>query len=77
MLFADDATGVGALEEVGKWWDELVETGPALGYYPKSKTCWLVVKPEREESAKKVFAGTGINITTEGRKRCPWFNGLP
>ena len=39
-----------------------------MGYYPNSKKCWLVVKPEREESAKKVFAGTGINITTEGRK---------
>ena len=67
-MLADDATGVGALEEVRKWWDGLVETGSALGYYPNSKKCWLVVKPEREESAKKVFAGTGINIATEGRK---------
>ena len=44
------------------------EAGPPLGYYPNSKKCWLVVKPEKEGRAKEMFAGTGINITTEGRK---------
>ena len=39
-----------------------------LGYYPNPKKCWLVVKPEKEGRAKEMFAGTGINITTEGRK---------
>ena len=66
--FADDATGAGPLEEVKQWWDELREAGPPLGYYPNSKKCWLVVKPEKEGRAKEMFAGTGINITTEGRK---------
>ena len=66
--FADDATGAGPLEEVKQWWDELREAGPPLGYYPNSKKCWLVVKPEKESRAKEMFAGTGINITTEGRK---------
>ena len=42
--------------------------GPPLGYYPNSKKCWLVVKPEKEGRTKEMFAGTGINITTEGRK---------
>ena len=37
-------------------------------YYPNSKKCWLVVKPEKEGRAKEMFAGTDINITTEGRK---------
>ena len=32
------------------------------------RICWLVVKPEKEGRAKEMFAGTGINITTEGRK---------
>ena len=45
---ADDATGAGPLEEVKQWWDELREAGPPLGYYPNSKKCWLVVKPEKE-----------------------------
>ena len=66
--FTDDATGAGPLEEVKQWWDELREAGLPLGYYPNSKKCRLVVKPEKESCAKKMFAGTGINITTEGRK---------
>ena len=66
--FADDATGAGSLEEVKQWWDELIEAGPPLGYYPNSKKCWLVVKPEKEGRVKEMFVGTGINITIEGRK---------
>ena len=66
--FADDATGAGPLEEVKQWWDELREAGPPLGYYLNSKKCWLVVKPEKEGRAKEMYAVTGINITTEGRK---------
>ena len=45
------------------------QAGSPLGYYPNPKKCWLVVKPEKEGRAKEMFAGTGINITTEGRKR--------
>ena len=77
--FADDATGAGPLEEVKQWWDGLREAGPPLGYYPNSK-CWLVVKPEKEGRAKEMFVGTGINITTEGRKHLGaalrWAHGL-
>ena len=39
-----------------------------LGYYPKPSKSWLVVKPEKEEEARQIFADTGIQITTEGRK---------
>ena len=66
--YADDATGAGALTDIRKWWDELLAAGPALGYYPNAKKCWLVVKSEKLKEANDVFAGTGINITTEGRK---------
>ena len=65
---ADDAIGAGSLENIRKWWDELLTAGPALGYYPNAKKCWFVVKPEKLDDAKDVFAGTGISITTEGRK---------
>ena len=30
--------------------------------------CWLIVKPCREEEARELFAGTAINVTTEGQK---------
>ena len=66
--YADDATGAGALTDIRKWWDELLAAGPALGYYPNAKKRWLVVKSEKLKEANDVFAGTGINITTEGRK---------
>ena len=66
--FADDATGSGSLEELKKWWDELIETGPGLGYYPNAKECWLITKPEKEEAARDVFDGIAINITTQGHK---------
>ena len=66
--FADDATGSGSLEELKKWWDELIKTGPGLGYYPNAKKCWLITKPEKEEAARDVFDGIAINITTQGHK---------
>ena len=66
--FADDATGSGSFEDLTKWWDELLESAPALGYFPNAKNCWLINKPEREEAAKEVFGETMMNITTEGQK---------
>ena len=56
------------MKDIRKWWDELLAGGPALGYYPNTKKCWLVVRPEKLKDANDVFAGKGINITTEGRK---------
>lgn len=60
--YADDATGAGSLEEVKKWWDGLNEMGPSMGYYPNTKKCWLVTKPEKENEAREVFGDTAINI---------------
>ena len=42
--------------------------GPFLGYFPEPTKSWLIVKPEYLVQAVDVFAGTGINITDEGRK---------
>ena len=66
--YADDATGCGSLEDVKTWWDELMGSGPPLGYFPSPQKCWLIVKPEKEQAAKEIFSETAINITTEGRK---------
>ena len=43
-------------------------SSPGLGYFPNAKTCWLIVKPCREEEAIELFAGTAINVTIEGQK---------
>jgi len=66
--FADDATGSGTLENVMQWWNELSSSGPAFGYFPNAKKCWLITKREKEEEARVVFGATAINITTEGHK---------
>ena len=50
--FADDATGCGSIQNIKAWWDELPGTGPELGYYPNAGKCWLVTKPDKEETAR-------------------------
>ena len=42
--------------------------GPDLGYYPNAEKCWLVIEPDKEETARSIFEETAMNITTEGRK---------
>ena len=39
-----------------------------LGYHRNAEKCWLVTKPEKEETARSIFEETAINITTKGRK---------
>ena len=52
-----------------KWWDELSESGPPLGYFPNgpnAKKCWLIIKQEREQAAREVFRDNAINVTIKG-----------
>ena len=42
--------------------------GPVYGYYPNGTKTYLLVKHEAAETAKEVFKGTGVRITTEGNK---------
>ena len=58
-----------------QWWDKIVQFGPYLGYFPKATKSWLVVKPEKLAEATTMFAGTNVNITTEGRKYLGGFVG--
>ena len=66
--YGDDATVCGSLGDVKTWWDELMVSGPFLGYLLNLQICWLIVKPEKERPAKDIFSETTIDITTEGRK---------
>ena len=47
-----------------RWWDELSSSGPALGYFPNAKKCWLITKPEKEEEARAFFGETAIAVIT-------------
>ena len=66
--FADDICGAGKLLSLKSWWDMVNYYGPHLGYYAESTKSWLIVKQEFYSDAQKIFEGTGINISVEGRK---------
>ena len=77
--FADDATGVGLIEELKEWWNVLNDVGPTIGYLPNAKKCWLITKPDKEETARKVFAGTAVNVSSQGPTtsgRSTWLQGV-
>ena len=75
--FADDLIGADRLAELRTYWDNVCKFGPPLGYYSKASKSWLVVKEDRFESAKRIFEGTNINITTEGRCYLGGYIGKP
>ena len=66
--FADDLAGAGKLLALKSWWNAVVYFGPFIGYYAKSSKSWLLVKTNYLDAAKLIFANSGLNITSEGRK---------
>ena len=46
----------------------LNDVGPTIGYLPNAKKCWLITQPDKEESAGKVFAGTAVNVSSQGQR---------
>ena len=75
VAYADDLGGGSRLKRLREWWDRCVEHGPAFGYYPKASKSWLIVKEDQLEGAKELFRGTGVQVTTEGRKYLGGFVG--
>ena len=75
LAYADDIGGGAKLEILRRWWDSIVKNGPSFVYHPKASKSWLVVKADEFDEAVAVFAGTGINITKEGRKYLGGFVG--
>ena len=65
--YADYLGGAGILESLLTWWNRVVHFVPPLGYYPKASKSWLVVKDHRVVAARKIFAHTDINITSQRR----------
>ena len=65
---ADDLSGAGKLVSLRHWWTKVLELGPTIGYTAKPSKSWLIVKEGVYEKAVKIFEGSGLNITTEGRR---------
>ena len=68
IWFADDATAGGKLTQLREWWDKIVSLGPAYGYYANPSKTWLVVKPDHLPLATEIFTGSGVNMSTEGKR---------
>ena len=75
--YADDATAGGSLKPLKEWWDQIVDLGPAYGYYPNAAKTWLIVKEDHQEEARILFNNTGVSITTEGKRHLGAAVGSP
>jgi len=68
VWLADDASAAGKLEDLVKWYKELIEVGKDHGYHVNKGKCWLIVKNQQlEKRAKRLFGDT-VNVTTEGQR---------
>ncbi len=61
VWFADDATGVASCSQLRVW-------RKGFGYHPNASKTHLVVKAQYLEKATQLFAGTNVNITTQGKR---------
>ena len=68
VWYADDATGTGTCDDLRTFWNSVQIHGTCYGYIPNGAKTHLVVKAEHVEKARELFAGTGINVTTEGKR---------
>ena len=67
VAYADDVTCVGELKNILTWWNKLNTFVLKFVYFPKVKKSWLIVKPEKQETAKVIFKDTKLNITHESK----------
>ena len=65
---ADGLTAAGCIPGLKYWWDQLYELGPKFGYFPQASKSWLIIKPEVEGKAETIFQGSGVQLTTEGKR---------
>ena len=46
VAYADDLIGAGNIKALRKWWDNIIQHGPPLGYRPNAAKSSLIVKKE-------------------------------
>ena len=63
VWFADDASAVGDLHALRRWWDHLTQLGPKYGYHPNASNTCLIVKEESYAQAQIVFGDSGTKET--------------
>ena len=68
VAYADDLIGGGNIKALRKWWDNITQHAPPLGYRPNAAKSSLIVKNEHKELAENIFEGTNVIIRTDGAK---------
>ena len=63
-VFADEFSIAGSLNSIKDYRDKLTAISPKYGYFPKPAKFYLIGK----EEAQNVFANSGVNVTTEGKR---------
>eukprot|EP00794_Sanderia_malayensis_P005131 gene5131-biopygen4184 len=66
--YADDVTAAGSLINLKNWWENLIELGPKYGYFPEATKSWLIVKDDKMDEAQRIFEGSNIRITSDGKR---------
>ena len=51
-----------------RWWDSLCANGPMYVYFPLPAKTVLIVKDEHRDLAEQIFQGSGVTITTGGKR---------
>ena len=77
VWFADDATGAGSVDSVRTCWNAIIELGPAYGYHANAFKTWLIVKEDRQTQVQRCFEGSGIHMTTAGKRHLGAALGSP
>ena len=65
-MYADNSAAGGNIFNFKWWWDLLLVLGPQYGYFFNETKSWLVVKEDAVDTARVMFSGSDIHITTEG-----------
>ena len=69
VWLADDATGAGCLTDLKLWWDTIIDCGKKYGYYVNEGKSWIILKNnDLLQRAQRIFQGTSINFTIEGKR---------
>ena len=68
IAYTDDFTGIGRLQQLKYWWEDINKLGSYIGYFPKATKSYLIVKVEHIEEAKALFSSSKIQITVRGNR---------
>ena len=67
VWYADDASSVGKIVDVPRWWNNICLRGQAFSYFTNANKTWLITTQVHHSNATSAFAEMNVNVTIEGR----------